>query len=306
MFPDFSTGRNVCFVFIGWTIPAGAVILSDRKCTAVFCTAERIFCGKLYSSSEKIRRLHRPCGRQPPAGPDPHHQLLPRGRPAGPSVCAQCLRGRRPGRAGELERQRGLPQPDGAGQRGGPDRLQVLSAAPLSRLRRERGRRLRPPYPCRRPRGLRRSGWREDQPRERCTAQVHGSVAGVHHERPRPVVHRRHAQRPLGEEDLPGAGRGCGHREALAAHLRRLPGDGRRPGQRVESPPRPSDQPEGQDERPRPRERPFREQQRHGSDRRHRRQGHLGERRQRQRKGCGLPAQHPHRRGLHRPPTRTR
>ena len=92
MFPDFSTGRSICFVFIGWTIPAGTVILSDRKCTAVFCTAERIFRGKLYSSSEKIRRFHRPCGRQPPAGPDPHHQLLPRGRPAGPSVRAQCLR----------------------------------------------------------------------------------------------------------------------------------------------------------------------------------------------------------------------
>ncbi len=51
------------------------------------------------------------------------------------------------------------------------------------------------------------------------SAQVHGSVARVHHERPRPVVHRRHAQRPVGEEDVPGAGRGCGHREALAAHL---------------------------------------------------------------------------------------
>ena len=52
--------------------------------------------------------------------------------------------------------------------------------------------------------------------------------------------------------------------------------------QRVEGPPRPSDRPEGQDERPRPRERPFREQQRHGSDRRHRRQGYLGECCQRQ------------------------
>ena len=55
-----------------------------------------------------------------------------------------------------------------------------------------------------------------------------------------------------------------------------------KPGQRVESPPRPSDQPEGQDERPRPRERPLREQQRHRPDRGHRRQGHLGECRQRQ------------------------
>lgn len=48
-------------------------------------------------------------------------------------------------------------------------------------------RRLRPPHPCRRPRGLRRSGRREDQPGERRAAQVHGPVAGVHHERPRPV-----------------------------------------------------------------------------------------------------------------------
>ena len=81
MFPDFSTGRSICFVFIGWTIRPGAVILSGRKCTAVVYTAERIFCGKLYSSSEKIRRFHRPCGRQPSAGPDPCHQLLPRGAP---------------------------------------------------------------------------------------------------------------------------------------------------------------------------------------------------------------------------------
>ena len=86
---------------------------------------------------------------------------------------------------------------------------------------------------------------------------------------------------PWAKKNVPGAGRGCGHREALAAHFRCLPRDGRRPRQRVEGPPRPSDRPEGQDERPRPRERPFREQQRHGSDRRHRRQGHLGECRQR-------------------------
>ena len=31
-------------------------------------------------------------------------------------------------------------------------------------------------------------------------------------------------------------------------------------------------------------------------------EGHMGERRQRQREGCGLPAQHPHRGGLHRAP----
>ena len=30
---------------------------------------------------KKICRFHRPGGREPPAGPDPHHQLLPRGRP---------------------------------------------------------------------------------------------------------------------------------------------------------------------------------------------------------------------------------
>ena len=37
--------------------------------------------------------------------------------------------------------------PDGTGQRGSPERLQTLPAAPLSRLRRERGRRLHPASP---------------------------------------------------------------------------------------------------------------------------------------------------------------
>ena len=32
-------------------------------------------------------------------------------------------------------------------------------------------------------------------------------------------VHCRHAQRPLGKEDVPRAGTGCRHREAVAAHL---------------------------------------------------------------------------------------
>lgn len=46
-----------------------------------------------------------------------------------------------------------------------------------------------------------------------------GSLAGVHHERQGAVVHCRHAQRPLGKEDVPRAGHGCCHREAVAAHL---------------------------------------------------------------------------------------
>ena len=46
-----------------------------------------------------------------------------------------------------------------------------------------------------------------------------GALAGVHHERQGAVVHCRHAQRPLGKEDVPRAGTGCRHREAVAAHL---------------------------------------------------------------------------------------
>lgn len=44
------------------------------------------------------------------------------------------------------------------------------------------------------------------------------ALAGVHHER-QGAVHCRHAQRPLGKEDVPRAGTGCCHREAVAAHL---------------------------------------------------------------------------------------
>ena len=31
MFPDFSTGRNVCFVFIGWTIRPGVGVPVKKK-----------------------------------------------------------------------------------------------------------------------------------------------------------------------------------------------------------------------------------------------------------------------------------
>ena len=66
---------------------------------------------------------------------------------------------------------------------------------------------------------LRRSGWCQDQPCERRQPEIYGSLAGVHHERQGAVVHCRHAQRPLGKEDVPRAGTGCRHREAVAAHL---------------------------------------------------------------------------------------
>ena len=50
------------------------------------------------------------------------------------------------------------------------------------------------------------SGRCQDQPGERRQPEIYGSVAGVHHERPGAVVHCRHAQRSLGQEDVPGAG----------------------------------------------------------------------------------------------------
>lgn len=129
MFPDFSTGRNICFVFIGWTIPAGAVILSGRKCTAVVCTAERIFCGKLYSSSEKIRRLHRPCGRQP----QPGQTLIINCCLEAAPLARLCVRSAYEAGArdvlvnwsdNDVSRSRMEP-----GQRGSPDRLQILSGS---------------------------------------------------------------------------------------------------------------------------------------------------------------------------------
>ena len=46
----------------------------------------------------------------------------------------------------------------------------------------------------------------QDQPGEQREPQLYAAVAGVHHERPCAVVHRRPARRAVGKEDVPGAG----------------------------------------------------------------------------------------------------
>ena len=57
-----------------------------------------------------------------------------------------------------------------------------------------------------RPGVVRRAGWCQDQPGEQREPQLYAAVAGVHHERPGAVVHRRPACRAVGKEDVPGAG----------------------------------------------------------------------------------------------------
>ena len=62
-------------------------------------------------------------------------------------------------------------------------------------------------------------GRQQDQQGECRPPRLYGRVAGIHHERPGAVVHCGPAQRAVGKEGLPGAGRGRRHGGFVEADL---------------------------------------------------------------------------------------
>ena len=86
-------------------------------------------------------------------------------------------------------------------------------------IRRKRGRRVCAAPHCGRPGAVCRIGWQQDQPGKCRPPRLYGRVAGIHHERPGAVVHCGSAQRAVGKEDLPGAGRRRRHGGFVEADL---------------------------------------------------------------------------------------